>query len=210
MAGFFAPKNLAIIGLVVVVVGLLAGVIPNPFQPHGSGVDFYYVFADGHTEPIKAGQSFSLFSNGFTIYKDSGYTQEIAGVRGSLWLNPTATGATGNVVIDYTTVSVGSEPYVGVIMSSGPFNSDTIPANTKTSGLKTKEIPTSAFLSFAAEGKYTITWTYTGKGTLSGTTASADWSTAGSIDIYYRKTGTNTYTLTITAGVDYGTFSIVR
>ena len=192
-----------ILGLAVGIVGLMMGWIPNPLEPKGSGVDFYWVYADGTTEPINFRQTMTIYRQELKLYKDSGHAQEIVGVRGSLWLQPDTDGGSETIVIEYDKVGLSTDPNIGVLQSMGPFTDDEIPAGIKTSNLKQKELDAGDFVSFAAEGKYTVTWTYSGTGTIKNTTKSASWSATGTIEIWHKGT-----TLSILAGTTTGTFTI--
>ena len=194
----------ALVVVIVVAAFVYVAFVDNPFS-RGAGVDFTYVYADGTQEVLEtnSGVFTCYLDDSLTLYRDSSLTQQITGVQGSLWLKPDTGGGTETIEVNYTEVALTCSPNIGVITSSGPVTMDEIPAGTITRGLKTKTLSTSAFLSSATTGTYTVGWVYKGTGTIKGTSQTAAWNTTGTLTIYHKGT-----TLTITAGVDTSTFSI--
>jgi len=101
-------QNLAVIGLVVVIVGLVTGLIPNPFEEGGSGINVYIL--DKDMEPLamvnpNRTYTMNISPLGIIIYNG----EEVGGLGFSLWVEPTKTAGT---TIGLVTITWAGERHI--------------------------------------------------------------------------------------------------
>jgi len=107
--GKIAWQTMAIGGLLILIVGLVAGWIENPFDEKGNiGVSLGYILEDGTEVPLNSGGSDAMFMDPSTLwlYTDSTKTQKISGLYGQLSVNAATDLDVSAVDIDWSGVGL--------------------------------------------------------------------------------------------------------
>lgn len=202
--GKFAWQNVAIIGLVAIIVAVWMGWIDLPDGEGDSGISLYLQTTDGQLVPINGEKTLSI--QALSLYYGS---TRIQGVTGILKLKPTlSTGDDVNVAIHWT----GDWKITGFIKntntqifsrSPGYWPKAPDPTNIPTNVWTTfSEYPasfTEPELPTLADGDYTFVWA--ANGAASYNELSANWSVLANITI--RKAGD---TLSIVEEIGTSTF----
>ena len=205
MTGFFAPKNLAIIGLVAVVVGLVSGVIPNPFQPHGTGITMYVLDKDMNViKTVETGQPLYFLRNPLGVVTWNGQT--IGGLRWKLWVTASG-GSTGQVSVSY----IGYKEIPGTAFTGGGARycsgAQYVPWNLKSEITESTVQATWATFTFLGNGTYVVNVSYdvTAEGTIDGLMQTAKANPKTSVTMTY-----SGETLTIVANMEQTTLNFVK
>lgn len=215
--GKIAWQTIAIGGLLILIVGLVAGWIENPFDEKGNiGVSLGYILEDGTEVPLNSGGSDAMFMDPGTLwlYTDSTKTQKISGLYGQLSVNAATDLDVDNeypLLVGIVWSGVGLyrwgptddwDPWPGLSNISG---STSIPPNTQTTidGARLEAFEPGQVMSIS-EQTAEFSFAFTVNASANGKTATG--SAVGYISLWYSP---DTGVLSITATVSTGTLEIV-